>query len=63
MQKGVSFEYINIDESISNLKMFMKARETFKEFDKIREENRAGLPCIVVNDGEQVVFDPTELNL
>lgn len=63
MQKGIDFEYINIDESIKNLKMFINVREKFDAFDKIRAENRVGLPCIVVNEGERIVFDPKELDL
>jgi glutaredoxin-related protein len=63
LQKGVEFDYINIDESIKNLKMFLNVRDKFDVFDKIREENRVGLPCIVVNEGEKIVFDPKELDL
>lgn len=63
MQKGVDFEYIDIDESIKNLKMFINVREKFDAFDKIRENNKVGLPCIVVNEGEKIIFDPEELDL
>lgn len=62
-EKGVEFEYISIDESIKNLKMFINVREKFDAFDKIREENRVGLPCIVVNEGEKILFDPKDLEL
>lgn len=42
------------------LKMFLKHRDNRPEFDDIRKKGRVGVPCIVVNDGEKIIFDLTE---
>ena len=44
-----------------NLKMFLKYRDNYPEFDQIKESGQIGLPCIVVNDGEEIIFDYNEL--
>ena len=44
-----------------NLKKFLSYRDNCKEFDEIKEAGRVGLPCIVVNDGEEIIFDYNEL--
>ena len=46
-----------------NLKRFLKYRDNFEEFREIRELGRVGIPCIVVNDGEQILFDYNELSI
>ena len=55
--------YLDITENMLNLKLFLKHRDTAPEFKQIKESGRVGLPCIVVNDGEQIVFDYTTLNV
>ncbi|MFS8541440.1 MAG: hypothetical protein LOD89_05050 [Tissierellales bacterium] len=44
-----------------NLKKFLKLRDTRKEFDEIKRLGRVGIPCIVINDGEKIIFDYKEL--
>ncbi|MDR7856653.1 MAG: hypothetical protein RIN63_08595 [Tissierella sp.] len=46
-----------------NLKMFLKYRDNYDEFKEVREAGRVGLPCIVVNGGEQIIFDYNELEI
>lgn len=46
-----------------NLKRFLKYRDNCDEFKEIRELGRVGIPCIVVNDGEQILFDYNELEI
>lgn len=46
-----------------NLKRFLKYRDNNVEFKEIRELGRVGIPCIVVNDGEQILFDYNELEI
>ncbi|WP_256311084.1 hypothetical protein [Tissierella carlieri] len=41
----------------------MKHRDYAPEFKDIKESGRVGLPCIVINDGEQIVFDYTTLDI
>ena len=44
-----------------NLKMFLKYRDNYEEFNKIKEMGKVGLPCIVINDGEEIIFDYNKL--
>jgi glutaredoxin-related protein len=46
-----------------NLKMFLKYRDNYEVFNEIKEAGKVGLPCIVVNDGEQIIFDYNELEI
>ncbi len=46
-----------------NLKKFLKYRDEYAEFDQIKKEGSIGLPCIVINDGERIVFDHKELKI
>ncbi len=46
-----------------HLKKFLKIRDNRPEFDEIKKAGKVGLPCIVINDGEQVIFDYKELKV
>lgn len=48
---------------MTNLKTFLKYRDEYPEFQQIKDSGRVGLPCIVVNKGEQIVFDYNELDI
>ena len=52
---------MDISEGMFNLKKFLKYRDNYKEFDEIKKAGRVGLPCIVINDGEEIIFDYNEL--
>lgn len=60
---NVKFVYLDITENMLNLKMFLKYRDNYEVFKEIKEAGRVGLPCIVVNDGEQIIFDYNELEV
>lgn len=55
--KGVKFLYLDITENMLNLKRFLKYRDNAPEFKEIKEGGWVGLPCFVINDGEQILFD------
>jgi glutaredoxin-related protein len=55
-QNNVEFTYVNITESMANLKAFLRHRDNNPVFDSVKKEGRVGLPCIVVNDGEKFIF-------
>lgn len=55
--------YLDITENMFNLKKFLKYRDTREEFDEIKKAGRVGLPCIVINDGERILFDYKELKV
>lgn len=61
MQHDIKFAYLDISESIANLKRFLKYRDNFEEFDEIKKAGRVGLPCIVIDDGERILFDYREI--
>nr|WP_234950006.1 hypothetical protein [Tissierella praeacuta] len=46
-----------------NLKRFLKYRDNYEEFKEVKESGRVGLPCIVINDGERIIFDYNELDI
>jgi glutaredoxin-related protein len=53
---GIDYEYADITEGMWQVREFLILRETRPEFDRIREMGAIGMPCIVVNDGEAVLF-------
>ncbi len=62
-EKEVKFVYLDITESMQNLKRFLKYRDNAPEFKEIREGGRVGVPCVVVDDGEQIIFDEKDLDI
>lgn len=60
-QNNIRHAYLDISESMMNLKRFLKYRDFNSEFDDIKKNGRVGLPCVVVDNGEQIIFDINEL--
>lgn len=60
-ENNIEFIYLDITENMMNLKKFLKYRDTRPEFDKIKETGMVGLPCIVINNGEKIIFDVKEI--
>lgn len=60
-ENNIKFLYLDISESMFNLKKFLDYRDTREEFDEIKKSGRVGLPCIVINDGEKIIFDYKEI--
>ena len=50
-EKGIDYEFFDINESLDNLKVFLKYRDTNPLFDEAKQEGRIGLPCIIREDG------------
>ena len=48
---GVPYEYRDIAE-LSNLKAFLKYRDTETVFEAVRAEGKIGIPCMVCPTGE-----------
>lgn len=61
-QNNIDFLYIDITDSMLNLKRFLKYRDNRLEFEDIRKSGRVGLPCIMVNKGEKFIFQQSELD-
>ena len=55
---------VDISSGMFPLKQFLKYRDHRPEFDPIKEKGQVGVPCIVVNDGEQIMFSvPEDLDI
>ncbi len=61
-QNDVQFTYIDITESMSNLRAFLKYRDHHAAFTEVREVGRVGVPCTVINDGEKIIFGQPDLD-
>lgn len=59
---GINFEYIDITDSMRNLKIYLKLRDTRPEFDEIKNNGRVGIPFIMINNGEKLIFEQPELD-
>ena len=53
-EKGLDVEFVNIDESTANLKLFLRLRDKASEFDEIKKNGAIGVPCFV--DGKCFFF-------
>ena len=58
---NVDFTIIDISTGMLPLKQLLKYRDTREEFAEIKAAGRVGLPCIVINKGEKVIFTPDEI--
>jgi Glutaredoxin-related protein len=59
---NVKFVYLDITENMFNLKTYLKYRDTRPEFDEIKKNGRVGVPLIVINNGERLIFDKPDIN-
>ena len=49
-ENNIKYMYVDICESVGKLKQFLKIRDTADACKEIREQHRAGIPCIVIDD-------------
>jgi len=61
-QNEVKHTYVEITKSMGNLGTFLKYRDNHASFKEIKEKGRIGLPCIIINDGEKIIFGMPELS-
>lgn len=50
------FEIIDIGRRVSNLKEFLKLRDTNPAFDEAKEVEDIGIPCYVLEDGTVTLY-------
>ena len=62
-ENGVKLVYRDITENMMNLKLFLNHRDNNPVFDEIKEGGRVGLPCLVIGNGDQIVFDVESLDI
>lgn len=51
-EKNIPYDYVDITESIGNLKAFMKMRDEEPVFDEAKKAGAVGVPAFVLDDGE-----------
>lgn len=54
-EKYQDYEFVNITESMPNLKRFLAYRDRLEAFEEVKKEGRVGVPSIV-EDGKEVSF-------
>lgn len=60
-EREVKYLYLDITENLANLKKFLKFRED-PAFDFAKENGFIGIPAMVVNDGEKIIFSIEEFD-
>ncbi len=50
LQSGIQFEYVEMTESIKNLKEYLKLRDFRDEFTSIKDNNKLGVPVLLYKD-------------
>ena len=53
--------YLDITENLANMKKFLKARDTMKEFDETKRIGNIGIPSLILGDNERAILDIDEL--
>ena len=57
------FDYIDITESMQNLKIFLTIRDKSPYFNTIKAKGNVGIPTIVVGEGEEFIDGSLNINL
>ncbi len=50
LENDIHFDYVDISESIKNLKEFLKIRDFREEYNEIKEANYVGIPMLLFNN-------------
>lgn len=56
-QNKISYDFIEITESLQNLKTFLSYRDNRTEFDNIKKEGKIGIPLITIEGSDKLIFD------
>ncbi|MBC8589606.1 hypothetical protein [Wansuia hejianensis] len=62
-ENNIEFNYVDITESMFNLKRFLKYRDNNEVFDNIRRKNMVGIPVVMINNGQKFFFKVEEEDL
>lgn len=54
---GVSFEFVDIFQSLQAMKEFLTLRDTHSAFSQIRSSGKIGIPCLVDEDKVTLEWD------
>lgn len=62
-ENNIEYKYINITDSMSNLKSFLKYRDADPYFDAIKKAGYVGVPTIMINNGERFIEGSVDIDL
>ncbi len=57
---NIDYQPVNIFESMTNFKQFLRLRDTDKAFDNAKTQGYAGIPALVIDD-ERIILELDEL--
>ena len=60
-ENNIKYMYVDICESVGKLKSFLKIRDTAEEGKEVREQHRAGIPCLVIDNDVILVEGPEHM--
>lgn len=63
LKNDIEFDYIDITESMQNLKIFLTIRDKSPYFNTIKAKGNVGIPTIVVGEGEEFIDGSLNINL
>lgn len=53
---GITYELVDITESMKNLKMFLSYRDRVDFFEKLKQQNQVGVPVLMIDDGKEFIL-------
>lgn len=54
-ERNLEYEFIDINASMKNLKLFLHYRDTSPVFDKVKERGNVGIPLLII--GEELIVN------
>lgn len=48
---GIDYEFIDINASLANLKMFLKHRDQDSQYEEVKKKGQIGIPTLILDDG------------
>ncbi|SHH66061.1 Glutaredoxin-related protein [Anaerosphaera aminiphila DSM 21120] len=59
----LNYKTVDITESMDNLRLFLKYRDSNSFFDNIKSLNQVGIPSIMIGDGKSFISYKSSLDL
>lgn len=54
-KNGIAYEFVDINASLANLKLFLKQRDNDPQYDEVKKEGSIGIPSLILDDGSWVL--------
>lgn len=59
----INYDYIDITESMGNLKIFLKFRDENPFFDEVKSNGYVGIPVVMIGDGVEFISGDKDIDL